>query len=80
MRRRIDGPVRLEHYATARFCATAVLAIGALLLAFTGAFMVQDLVYWAVGALVGLVPIVLAWPTRRRRERWAGVAHSAGGA
>jgi hypothetical protein len=83
MRRRIDGPKRLETYVTVRFSLTAVLSVGVLLFGWVGAFMLQaslrgqlrnwTFAYWTVAALLGALPILLAWPTAKRRARWQAI-------
>jgi len=77
---RANDPRSREIHVTARFLVTAALSAGALVPGYVGAFMVQDLTFWAATVLLGVLPLLLSWPTRRRRERWSPSGSSAAAA
>jgi hypothetical protein len=71
---RLDAnPHELEAYFAAQFLVALILPLVVPVLGFMGAFLAGDPLFYLAATLLGLVPAILAWPTRGRRMRWERV-------
>jgi hypothetical protein len=65
-----DDPHEITAYLTSVFVLAAALALVPGLLGYIGSYVFRDFRFYLASALVGLVSVVLWWPTSRTMARW----------